>query len=199
MVGVGESLTFDVPGLADVEGRVDEDLEEGQVEVLVYLARHHPVLLEGRDEAAEAYLSAVGEELGDLSDPAYVLLAVDGTEAEVAVQARAHVVAVEAVGRYPEVHEDRLDLEGDRGLPGPGESRQPDGAAAEAPHGPEDPTALHPGHVVRLEGDVRAGLQQVTSQAPLIPARYRVSSIATTPARLSPRNLGPVTGAITWP
>lgn len=50
------------------------------------------------DEARDGDAGAVGEELGDLGDAADVLRAVGGREAEVAVEAEADVVAVEAVG-----------------------------------------------------------------------------------------------------
>lgn len=119
-----------------------------------------PVLFEGRDKAAEADLATVGEELGDLGDSANVLPSVLRGEAEVVVEAGADVVAVEAVGGDAQIDEKSLELKSDRGLAGTRQSRQPNGAAPETADCAKGSTTLQTRHVVRLEGDVRAGLKE---------------------------------------
>lgn len=126
----------------------------------MYAPGHGSVLLEGRHEAAQADLSAVGEEFGNLGDPPDVLLSVLGTEAEVVVQSGPDVVAVEPVRGYAQVDQERFKLEGYRGLARPGQTREPDRAPAEAAHRAQGTTSLHPGYVVRLERHVRARLRK---------------------------------------
>src|SRR5262249_18710898 len=74
----------------------------------------------------------LGEELRDLADPADVLGAVGGREAEVLVEAVPDVVAVEDVGAHASVPEPLLELDRDRRLSRPGEARGPDDAATVA-------------------------------------------------------------------
>ena len=79
-------------------------------------------LLEWRDERAQCHDARVGKELSDLCHPADVLLAVLGGEAEVLVQPRPDVVAVEAVGGDAAGDEVLLQGEGDRRLARPREA-----------------------------------------------------------------------------
>lgn len=122
--------------LSNLEGHVDEDLDEGDglVAVLVglgvQLARKVAVSAVGRDEGGDGDGGRVGEELGDLADAADVLVAVGLGEAQVLVEAEAHVVAVEAVGGEAQVQEVLLERGGHGGLAGGGEAGQPDCEAA---------------------------------------------------------------------
>lgn len=90
--------SFHVSLLAHLQRRVYEDLDERQSGFLVQLPRAVSVTLERRDEAGETHDAAVGEQLRHLRDPADVLLAILSAEAEVPIEARADVVAIERVG-----------------------------------------------------------------------------------------------------
>ena len=133
-----------VARLDDVEGRVDEDLDEREAGLLVEVADDGAVRAEGRDERGEGDARRVREQLRDLhvaraakgrgrvcfrgsarnqggrgthlADAADVLRARLLVEAEVLVQAEADVVAVEAVGELVEVEEVLLESAGNRRL-----------------------------------------------------------------------------------
>ena len=139
-----------VPLLALLQRGGHVDLIEGKAVLLVELPGEVPVLLEGGDEGAERHHAAVSEELPHLGHPADVLLAVLGSEAEVLVQPRPDVVAVQPVGRDAPGHEVLLQGEGDGRLPGPAEPREPDGAASEASPGAENLATPGPGNLVVL-------------------------------------------------
>lgn len=128
--------TLGVALLSHLEGHVDKDLDKGDglVAVLVglgvQLSRKIAVGAVGRDEGGDGDGGRVGKELGDLTDAADVLVAVGLGEAQVLVEAEAHVVAVEAVGGEAQVEEVLLQGGGDGGLARGGEARQPDCEAA---------------------------------------------------------------------
>jgi len=92
----------------------------------MHLARQPPIGPVRRDEAGDGDAGAVGEELRDFGDAPDVFRAVGGGEAEVAVQAEADVVAVEAVGGEGVVEEVLFEGGGDGGFAGGGEAGQPD-------------------------------------------------------------------------
>lgn len=97
----------------------------------VYLSSYLAILLEGGDEAAQAYLTAIGEQLRYFRHSTNVLLPILLAEAEVAIQTAAHIVTVQAIRRNSVVHENRLHLERDGGLPGARQTRQPYRASPE--------------------------------------------------------------------
>ena len=67
----------------------------------------------GRDERGDGDGGAVGEELGDLSNPTDVLVAVLLAEAEVLAESEADVITVETVGVDSPVSEElALELDG---------------------------------------------------------------------------------------
>ena len=100
-----------------LERRVDEDLDERPGRWSSWIARRgRAVGGVGRDERADGDGAGVGEQPGDVRGAADVLGAVLGGEAEVAVDAVAQVVAVEAVGVDAVVDQARLELVGDRRL-----------------------------------------------------------------------------------
>lgn len=127
--------TLGVTLLGDLNGDIDVDLDKGQGRIaagaalLVQVARDLAVGLVRADEAGDGDGAAVGEQLGDLGDAANVLVAVLLGEAEVLVQAEAHVVAVEAVGGHAQVQEVLLQGGGDGGFARGGEACEPDGEA----------------------------------------------------------------------
>lgn len=108
--------------LSHLEGHVDKDLDkrDGLIAVLVglgvQLARKIAVGAVGRDEGGDGNGGRVGKELGDLANAADVLVAVGLGEAQILVEAEAHVVAVEAVGGEAQVQEVLLEGGGDGGL-----------------------------------------------------------------------------------
>lgn len=122
--------------LRNLEGHVDKDFDKGDglvaalVGLDVQLARKIAVGAVGRDEGGDGDGGRVGKELGDLADAADVLVAVGLGEAQVLVEAEAHVVAVEAVGGEAQVEEVLLEGGGDGGFARGGEARQPDCEAA---------------------------------------------------------------------
>lgn len=124
--------TLGVTLLSHLEGHVDKDLDKGDgpVTVLVglgvQLARKIAVGAVGRDEGGDGDGGRVGKELGNLADAADVLVAVGLGEAQVLVEAEAHVVAVEAVGGEAQVQEVLLEGGGDGRFARGGEARQPD-------------------------------------------------------------------------
>ena len=90
-------------------------------------AAHHVALgAIGRDERAQHDQSALHHELGDLADAADVLDAVGFGEAEIAVQAVAHIVAVENHGVMAAGMQPLLDEVGDGRLAGAGKPGEPD-------------------------------------------------------------------------
>ena len=89
-------------------------------------------LAEGGDKGDEADDSGVGEELRDLSDSSDVLLSIGEGESEILVEAVSDVVAIEDVGRDTLGDEMLLELHGDGGFTGSGETSEPDSAAVEA-------------------------------------------------------------------
>src|SRR5205823_1061303 len=120
--------TLDVALLARLDRAVDEDLDEvARLHDRPHLIAVRPVR---RDERRQRHKARVGEELRDLADPADVLGAVGGGEAEVLVETVANVVAIEDVGAHAARAEVLLERDRDGGLPRAGESREPDGAAA---------------------------------------------------------------------
>ena len=96
--------TLGVTLLSDLNGDIDIDLDERQTGLLtgcgnlVQLTGSVTVLPVGRDERSNGDGVGVGEQLGDLSNAADVLVAVGLAESKVLVQSEADVVAVEAVG-----------------------------------------------------------------------------------------------------
>lgn len=150
---------LDVALLAHVEGRVDEHLKEGQIRVAVDLTGHVSVLGEGRHEAAQRHDPAVGEQARHLGHAPDVLLAVLLGEAQVLVQPRADVVAVEPVRHDAPAHQVRLQLERHGRLARAGEPSEPDGASSEAAEVAEHLTTLVSRHMVLLLRDVGRHLQ----------------------------------------
>src|SRR5690606_37812025 len=116
--------------LADLERRVDEDLDEAPLREDG--PRHVAVLAVRRDEGGEHDGAGVDEELGHLAGAADVLLAVFGREAEVAVEAVAHVVAVEHVVEDAALDEALLHAMRHGALAGAAEPRHPDHHASVA-------------------------------------------------------------------
>lgn len=147
-----------VPLLGLGQRHVDKDFDEGQRIVAaglrragVQVPRNLSVGAVGRDEGREGDGGRVGEELGDLcrgcqsscpfknmtrgmcpylGDAADVLVAVLLGEAEVLVQAEAHIVAVEPVRGQSNVQQVLFQGRGDGGLARGREAREPDGEAA---------------------------------------------------------------------
>ena len=89
-------------------------------------------LAEGGDEGDKADDSGIGEELGDLSDSADVLLSVGKGESEILVESVSDVVTVEDVCGDTLGDKVLLELHGDGGFTGSGETGEPDSAAVEA-------------------------------------------------------------------
>lgn len=103
-------------------------------------------------------MSGVGEQLRNLSNPSDVLLAFFLGEAQVLVQPGSHVVAVESVRGNPLRYQVGFQLEGDRGLPGAGKSREPDAASSEPGLLAQDLSAFVSGDVVVFLADIRRDL-----------------------------------------
>src|SRR5690606_4143093 len=80
----------------------------------------------GADDRHQDNHAGVGEEAGDLSDPADVLSPVLGGEPQVGVEPMADVVAVQAIGGAAFSDERLLDRSGDRRLARPRKTGQPD-------------------------------------------------------------------------
>ena len=88
--------------------------------------RHRPILPIRTYETRQRNRTAICEKEGDLGDAADVLIAIGLGEAEIAVQAEADVVAVEAVGGEGGVQQVLLEGGGDGGFAGGGEAGEPD-------------------------------------------------------------------------
>jgi len=84
--------TLGVAGLSDLEGHISEDLVKGHTHALVDLASVLTAALVRADERGDGNDTRVGEEGGDLTDTAEVLLTVSGAEAKASVEAEADVV-----------------------------------------------------------------------------------------------------------
>ncbi len=105
-----------VAGLGHVERSVDEDLDE--LVVVHAVSGQAPLGAERRDERHQHDQPGVDHQRRHLGDAADVLHPVGVGEAEVAVEAVAHVVAVEQVRARAERVQLRLDDVGDRRLAG---------------------------------------------------------------------------------
>jgi len=96
----GNGLLVEALGVAlldDVERGIGKDLDKGQASVHVQHACSVAVGAKRADERGDGDGGGVGKQLGHLADAADVLGAVGVREAQVLVQAKANVVAVEAV------------------------------------------------------------------------------------------------------
>lgn len=118
-------------------------------------------LLIGTDEAGDAHNATISEQLGHLRDTPDVLFTVLGGEAQVLVQACAHVVAIQRVGRDALADQILFQSKRDGGLTSAGETSQPDGAAAESTALAQGLAALVTGHVVRLVHHVGGSVQSL--------------------------------------
>jgi hypothetical protein len=95
------------------------------------LASNIPVLSIRRDKRRDGHRVAIGEQLGNLGDPADILVTVGFGETQVLVQAEADVVAIEAVGGDAALGEQVvLELDGDGGFARGREAGEPDCEAA---------------------------------------------------------------------
>ena len=94
------------------------------------LAHHAPLGAERRDERAQHDQAGIDHQLGHLADAADVLDAVGVGEAEIAVEAVAHVVAVEQHGVDAARVQRLLDQIGDGRLAGAGQAGEPQHRAA---------------------------------------------------------------------
>lgn len=127
-----QALGITLLGVLDGNVNIDLDERKGLVDILgalVQLASLLAVGLVGRDEGRQGQAGRVGKQLGDLCDTADVLVARLLVEAEVLVQAEAHVVAVEAVGREAALQEVLLERFGNGGLARSRQAREPDGGS----------------------------------------------------------------------
>lgn len=111
---------------------VDPDLNEGQGRVRssglsVHCARRITVRPVGADEAGESDRAAVCKQLCNLAYTSNVFIAVLLAEAQVLVQPKTNVVAVETVRSQPQVEEMLLQSDGNGGLAGGGQPSEPDG------------------------------------------------------------------------
>lgn len=127
---------FGVTLLGDLDRDVDVDLDEGEGLVAalgtaggVQLAGDLAVGPVGADEGGQGDGGAVGEQLGDLSNAADVLVAVLLAEAQVLVQTEAHVVAVQTVRRHAQVQQVLLQRCRHRRLARRRQACEPDGEA----------------------------------------------------------------------
>lgn len=145
---------LDVSVLADREGSVNVTLNKGEFRVLVNSPGEVSVLAEGGDEGDKADDSGIGEELGDLSDSADVLLSVGKRESEILVESVSDVVTVEDVCGDTLGDKVLLELHGDGGFTGSGETGEPDSAAVEATCS-EGLGSLVSVHLVGMDGNVR--------------------------------------------
>ena len=125
--------TLGITRLADLEGGVDVDLHE------VVRANDFPrvlaVLDVGADERSDGDDTCAVHEPGHLGDAPDVFGAVIGAEAEIAVQAMAHVVAVEHDAEASGGRELAFDLVGDGGFSAAAEAGEPDRVTLLAEHG----------------------------------------------------------------
>ena len=112
-----------VARLGDRERRVHVHLEE--LALAEQRTRHAALGAERRDERHQHDQAGVGHQLRHLGDATDVLDSIGVGEAEVAVQAVAHVVAVEQVGVSPERQQLLLDQVRDRRLAGAREAGEP--------------------------------------------------------------------------
>lgn len=114
---------------------INEHLDERQLLLLsttglrMQLTRHVAIRPVRRDEGGDGDGGRVGKELGDFADATDVLVTVLLGEAQVFVQAEAHVVAIETVGGDAEVEEMLLESGGHGGFARGGEAGEPNGEA----------------------------------------------------------------------
>ncbi len=75
-------------------------------------------LVEGGDEAGQAYDTTVSEQLGHLRNTSDVLFSVAVAEAEVAVETMTDVISIQTVGRDALAHQILLQSKGNGRLTG---------------------------------------------------------------------------------
>ena len=114
------------------------------------LARLVAILAVRADEAGQRDDAGVGKQSRHLADAANVFLAVGGAEAEILVQAVAHVVAVEHIGQMAAFDQRMLQREGDGAFSGTAEAGEPDRDATLL----EQFFTIRPGDVAFVPGDV---------------------------------------------
>ncbi len=104
LTGAGPGVeTLRVALLAELQRRIDEDLDEGQLVRRVQLGGHLAVGRIGTDEADKRDRARLGKQPGDVGGAPDVLGARAFVEAEVTVQAVPQVVAIEQQGRHGQV------------------------------------------------------------------------------------------------
>src|SRR6185437_3285856 len=116
-----------VARLADGERRGDVDFVE---EIRMRGADPLAIGEVWRDEGGDDDEARAGHQCGDFADATDVLDAVRRREAEIGIEAIAHIVAIEHGHLVALAEEDAFELDGERRLPGAGETGQPDNAAA---------------------------------------------------------------------
>lgn len=138
--------------LALLDACIDKDFDKGQRWLVlgVQLACQVSVCRVGRDERGDCQRGAGTEERGHLGDPSNVLLAVLGAEAEVLVESKSDVVAVETKGRLVLVEQVLFQCRRNGRLARGRQARQPDGGALLL----EQRAALVVGDDALVEGDV---------------------------------------------
>ena len=122
--------TLGVTLLGNLNGDINIDLDERQTGLLAGgngLVQLTGSVTVGRDERSDGDGVGVGEQLGNLGNATDVLVPVGLAESEVLVQSEADVVAIQTVGVDTAVADELvLELDGEGGLAGGGESGQPD-------------------------------------------------------------------------
>src|SRR5204862_8117008 len=120
---------FGIAPLAGLQIRLDVDLVKC---VAARLARSRAIGPVGRDEGGDAEDARIREERRNLAHPPDILDTVLRREAEVRVEAAAHVVAVENVDGIAAAEQVLLRRHGERRFAGAGQTREPQDAAAMA-------------------------------------------------------------------
>ena len=142
-------LALGVALLQFVHRNVQKHLVKRDALILVASAHGIAVGAVRADQAHQGDGAAVGEQRGDLARPPHALLAVRLAEAQIAVQPRAQIIAVQAVHVLAvQLHQFILQRGGDGRLAGPRAARHPQG-------GP----LLLQGGVARFGGQVAGGLR----------------------------------------
>lgn len=103
-----------------------------QIGIFVYLSGHLSVIGERRYETANCYLATVSKQFRYFGHPPDVLLSIRLAEAQILIEARTNVVAIQSIRWNAVRHKKRFQFKCDRCLARPTQPSQPYCAAAKA-------------------------------------------------------------------
>ena len=120
-----------IPGLANLERGVDEDLREGDLGFVVDRPGSGPMFGQGADRGRNHDGAGIRHERGDVAHAPQILPAVGGGESQVRAEPMAEVVSVQSVGETALPNQMSFHSSGQRRLARAGETAHPERCPSE--------------------------------------------------------------------